>query len=227
MKTITTLLLLPLTTAQLRKDETSNDMNRSLQQECAVRSTQLGCYNDKNSDRALPIEIFGPKSRNILPSECEAACASAGYDLWGRQFKGQCFCGEMDATYGFGKHGTASGCDCCGDNVGSNIFCAYALDTTAPGCGDSGVSASSTYVGCYANKNLARALPVEVPGKGWSAQECEAACEERGYEYFAREWKGQCFCGTDGYDVHGLADGCDCCGENVGGNMMCVWHSLS
>lgn len=91
----------------------------------------------------------------------------------------------------FGKHGTASGCNCCGDNVGSNKFCAYALDGTAPGCGGSGVSASSTYVGCYNNKNRQRALPVQVPGKGWSATECEMACEERGYDFFAREWKGQ------------------------------------
>jgi hypothetical protein len=97
----------------------------------------------------------------------------------------------MDDAYGFGRHGTASGCDCCGDNVGSNKFCAYALDTTAPGCGGTGVSDGSSYVGCYANRNNARALPVEIPGRGWSAQECESACNEKGYDFFGREWKGQ------------------------------------
>ena len=188
MNTIPSLILLVLalpTTAQLLRNE------RQLQQECAMRSSELGCYRDKKTDRALPHEIFGPESRKVSPAECETACASAGYDLWGRQFKGQCFCGSMAADYGFGRHGVTSGCDCCGDNVGSNKFCAYALDTGAPGCVGSGVSANSAYVGCYANRNNARALPVQIPGKGWSASECEAACQDKGYEFFAREWKGQ------------------------------------
>lgn len=187
MKTIAALPFLPfIIAAQLRE---SSDSPRQLQQECAIRSTYLGCYKDRGSDRALPDEIFGSKSRGITGPQCEAACASAGYEVWGHQFKGQCFCGDMDD--GFGKHGVASGCNCCGDNVGSSKFCAYAIDGTAPGCGGSGVSTSSTYVGCYRNKNKNRALPVQVDGTGWSAMECESACTARGFEFFAREWKGQ------------------------------------
>lgn len=88
-------------------------------------------------------------------------------------------------------HGVTHGCDCCGDDVGSHKFCAYALETSAPGCIGSGVSSSSSYVGCFEDKNSARALPVEVEGRGWSADECESACVAGGYKYFAREWKGQ------------------------------------
>lgn len=183
MKTITSILLIPLAAAR-----SNDEVPRQLQQECVLRSTYVGCYSDKKLDRALPFEVFGPKSRKHSAEECEAACAAAGYDVWGIQFTGQCFCGD---TSGVTKHGEATGCECCGDNVGSNKFCAYALDTTAPGCGGTGVSVSSSYVGCYANKNKSRALPVQIPGKGHSAQECEIACAEEGYEYFAREWKGQ------------------------------------
>eukprot|EP00804_Cyclotella_cryptica_P026689 CCRYP_007925-RB/>CCRYP_007925-RB protein AED:0.36 eAED:0.36 QI:268/1/1/1/0.5/0.33/3/527/234 len=199
-----------------------NNHNRSLQTECTQRSTYLGCYTDRKKKRALPYEVFGRESRDHSPQECEAACAAAGYQVWGRQFRGQCFCGSNE----FAMHGVARGCDCCGDDVGSRKFCAYALDTSAPGCIGIGVSSSSSYVGCFEDKKLARALPVEVDGRGWSAEECEAACLADGYEYFAREWKGQCFCGTGGYDVHGHADDCDCCGENVDSNKMCVWHSI-
>lgn len=34
------------------------------------------------------------------------------------------------------------------------------------------------------------------------------------------------FCGSGNYDMHGPAKDCDCCGSNVGGNKMCVWHTL-
>lgn len=51
--------------------------------------------------------------------------------------------------------------------------------------------ARSTYMGCYADRNQNRAMPVEVPGKGHTARECESKCIEMGYSFFARQWKGQ------------------------------------
>ena len=53
---------------------------------------------------------------------------------------------------------------------------------------------------------------------------CEEEYEKKGFKYFAREWKGQCFCSNvNDYGMHGTKDGCDCCGGNVGGNKMCVY----
>jgi hypothetical protein len=145
-------------------------------------------------------------------------CSDMGYNVWGREFKGQCFCGILGEHE---KHGMTSGCDCCGENVGGNKFCAYTLLSSAPGCVGSGTN--SEYVGCYADKNLQRALPIRIPGRQHTPIDCETECGARGYDYFAREFRGQCFCGTGGYDVHGPTAGCDCCGENVGGGKMCVW----
>lgn len=84
--------------------------------------------------------------------------------------------------------------------------------------------ARSTYLGCYENRNKDRALPYQVDGKSHTAVTCEATCAGLGFSFFAREWKGQCFCGNDAtYMKHGEDDGCDCCGDNVGGGKMCVY----
>jgi hypothetical protein len=112
----------------------------------------------------------------------------------------------------YDKHGMAKDCDCCGENVGGRKQCVW-------------LSAPAQYLGCYKNKNRDRALPYEVPGRDHSTAECLAECSSMGMKYFAREWRGQCFCSNEesGYDKHGAASGCDCEGSNVGSNKMCVW----
>ena len=63
----------------------------------------------------------------------------------------------------------------------------------APGCTDRFNAAP--YLGCFEDRNNRRALPYEVHGKGLSAEFCGMKCNQAGYRYFAREWRGQCFCG--------------------------------
>ena len=63
----------------------------------------------------------------------------------------------------------------------------------APGCTDRFNAAP--YLGCFEDKNNRRAFPYEVHGKGLSAEFCGMKCNQAGYKYFAREWRGQCFCG--------------------------------
>lgn len=50
------------------------------------RSTYLGCYENRNQDRALPYEM---KEREYTPKECEMACASRGYLYFAREWMGQ------------------------------------------------------------------------------------------------------------------------------------------
>ena len=93
----------------------------------------------------------------------------------------------------------------------------------APNC-DAGEHPSAPYLGCYKDKNRDRAMPYQVKGRNHSARDCQEECTKKGYAYFAREWRGQCFCGsTMSYSDHGSASDCDCCGSNVGANKMCVW----
>ena len=51
-------------------------------------------------------------------------------------------------------------------------------------------------MGCYVDRNRRRALPHEVHGRGYSAEDCHLECNKAGYKYFARQWRGQCFCGN-------------------------------
>ena len=59
---------------------------RALSSDCVSRSTYMGCYNDRNQNRAMPVEIDG---RGHTARECEEACAERGFLYFGRQGRGQ------------------------------------------------------------------------------------------------------------------------------------------
>lgn len=228
MKFFTVSLLAAISAASgssLRGDDFQSDVVDNTQgsrnlQNCVARSTYLGCFNNRNNNRALPFEVDG---RNHDAETCEAACADLDFAYFAREWRGQCFCSnESD----YDMHGGTSGCDCCEKNVGANKMCVYMIgpENPAPGCSGNG-SPSANYMGCFKNKNRDRALPYMVGGRRHSAKDCQDECESKGMKYFSREWKGQCFCSNDNdFAKHGSDSGCDCCGSNVGGNKMCVWQ---
>ena len=186
-------------------------------QDCVGGASYLGCFGNRNRDRALPYQVDG---RYHSASDCRKECSDMGFMYFAREYKGQCFCGN-DTDYD--KHGSADGCDCCDDNVGANKMCVWMMGEAAPGCEGNG-GPGSPYLGCYKNKNRDRALPYRVSGRH-GAKDCGDACSKKGYTYFAREWRGQCFCSDDSdYDKHGSVDDCDCCGGDVGTHKMCVWQ---
>jgi hypothetical protein len=79
-------------------------------------------------------------------------------------------------------------------------MCVYKLqseaqNTAAPGCTDKFHDAP--YMGCYEDRNRNRALPHEVNGRYHSAEVCHEECTKAGYQFFARQWRGQCFCGNE------------------------------
>jgi hypothetical protein len=196
--------------------DVGNTSSRNLD-DCVARSSYLGCFNNKNNDRALPYQIGG---RFHTAEHCESACTSKGYVHFALEWKGQCFCSNGSD---YDKHGSSTGCNCCGSNVGENKMCVWTAGPAAPGCDGSGAP-SAPYLGCYQDKNLNRAMPYEVDGRGHSAKDCQDECAAKGMAYFAREWRGQCFCSDhNDYGKHGTAGGCDCCGTNVGLKKMCVW----
>ena len=91
-------------------------------------SPYIGCYTDKLSDRAFPFQLYADSSTTNKDKghgalDCERECTSRGYRYIGREFKGQCFCGNnLDDIV---RHGMDSGCNCCGYNVGSNKMCVW------------------------------------------------------------------------------------------------------
>ena len=97
----------------------------------------------------------------------------------------------------------------------------------APGCGQSTGTNHSIYLGCYDDQQDDRAFPFQVPSNGHGSLDCERECTTRGYRYFGRQFKGQCFCGSNFSQIvrHGIESDCNCCGENVGGGRNCVWEN--
>jgi len=75
----------------------------------------VGCFRDKTDDRDLPFR----KSRYQL-NDCALACG--GFRYFGRQFNGECWCGDS-----FGKHGQAADeeCACDSDDIGLDHSCIY------------------------------------------------------------------------------------------------------
>jgi len=76
----------------------------------------VGCFHDMTEDRDLP----WLKSRYSL-NDCALACG--GFSYFGRQFNGECWCGDS-----FGKHGQAADEECAcdgGDDIGLDRNCIY------------------------------------------------------------------------------------------------------
>lgn len=65
----------------------------------------------------------------------------------------------------------------------------------APGCMDKFHDAP--YIGCYEDRQKDRALSHKVMGRYHDAKTCHVECNKLGYRYFARQWRGQCFCGNE------------------------------
>jgi len=77
------------------------------------------------------------------------------------------------------------------------------------------------YLGCF-NDAGDRALPI-FKGSGKSTDQCSKLCD--GYQYYARQWTGECWCGNTAYNKYGIGSGCDCHGSNVGGWKQCVYKA--
>ena len=78
----------------------------------------LGCFRD-DFDRALPNHIQGYFD---TANDCNIACYYAGFKYSGRQYVGECWCGNS----GYDKHGSSDMCnDCDSANVGGFVNCVY------------------------------------------------------------------------------------------------------
>jgi len=81
------------------------------------------------------------------------------------------------------------------------------------------------YIGCYRDKSNDRVFSNMVQRRDTTTELCASLCGN--FNYFLRQFKGQCFCGDDGYDKHGPSTECDCGGENVGSSVGCVYEYVT
>lgn len=223
MKLFTLSLLAALSVASgsssLRGDfdaDVVDNSSRNLAGDCVARSAYMGCYKNRNNERALKFKI---DDRFHSAEDCETKCHKLDFRYFAREWKGQCYCGNNSD---YDKHGKADDCECCAANVGARRMCVWMAGDIAPKCNAGDVDAP--YLGCYGDKNRDRAMPYRVDGRQHSAEDCQEACADKGMKYFGREFRGQCFCSNDDdFDTHGTARSCDCCEPNVGGGKICVW----
>lgn len=81
-----------------------------------IHSPFIGCYADRRRDRAFDFELYAgsaARNRGHGALDCERECSARDYRYFGREFRGQCFCGN-DPLAEIGRHGRAEHCDCCG-----------------------------------------------------------------------------------------------------------------
>jgi len=96
--------------------------------ECAGGPQYIGCYKD-SPFRTLPENIEGSHSKQ----DCANKCKEKGYEVMGRQYAKECFCGDNDPKQ-YGKYGKQAASICkCGDgeeNQGPWTNCVYLVEAS-------------------------------------------------------------------------------------------------
>ncbi|XP_038075540.1 uncharacterized protein LOC119743224 [Patiria miniata] len=78
---------------------------------------------------------------------------------------------------------------------------------------------SFIYMGCFLDDGSARAMEYHLSSDSMDVETCVTHCRRRGYPYAGLQYQSQCFCGDEGYDVHGLRSDGECsmtCAGNGG-----------
>lgn len=87
-----------------------------------------GCYLD-SAVRDLPVYAGGGMTTQM----CAATCSFRGYGYVGRQWTGECWCGQS-----YGLHGASTGCNNClstddaAHNFGGSVNCVFAVKVAEP-----------------------------------------------------------------------------------------------
>jgi len=181
---------------------------------------------------------YEAQNRDASTEECGELCKE--YKYFALQFKGQCFCGNNDD---YDRHGSSGSCSCESDNVGKYIACVYdtfsqapvvsplmspvaspsKAPTSSPINSPTSSPSSYEYKGCYKDNKSNRMFSKMAQRRGATTIECANLC--KGYKYFSRQSKGQCFCGnSDNFDKHGSSSSCKCNSSNVGSYSACVYE---
>ncbi|KAL9113797.1 MAG: hypothetical protein Q9227_002243 [Pyrenula ochraceoflavens] len=200
----------------------------------------LGCYSEATNGRALSDKAPPVPANGGTLDACAAGCQ--GYEYFGSEFGGECYCGNTINTGSALVPGdrTTNGCNmiCNGNQSeycgGANRLEMYQLNgtlppppPTQPTGGPIAVQSAGNwaYQGCYTEGTNGRALNGllnPIPGAQVSVENCTTACQ--GYAYAGMEYSQECYCGnslgagsvlaTGGSDPN--ANGCSMtCGANA------------
>uniref|UniRef100_A0A7S1G089 WSC domain-containing protein n=1 Tax=Corethron hystrix TaxID=216773 RepID=A0A7S1G089_9STRA len=145
------------------KSENLNRVERELEDEGLESHFYLGCYKDRRNPRALPVYKGSSNSLEDCVEKCD------GYRYFGRQWFGECWCGDS----GYDVYGTETNCNCNGTNVGDWRNCVYEdltyyTTSSSPSptyYNPSPISSPSSFIGVptAAPSSLPSSIPSEIP----------------------------------------------------------------
>jgi hypothetical protein len=184
--------------------------------------TSLGCYSDTVGDRTLETEIYSIPGADMTVELCTAACLTAGFDLAGVEYAGECYCDtsfhngggpapDGDALCDMACNGNAA--ETCGGPDRLNVYSYTAsgtgsttsvsgtgtstskpTSTTSIGTGATSLPTGWTYKGCWVDEQYGRILAISEPEVATlTVESCVATCSGLGYSVAGMEYYTQCF----------------------------------
>ena len=154
----------------------------------------MGCFAD-TENRAIPNLTGWVKNAD----ECRAKAEANKHDVFGLQYRGQCWTGKKDTA--FDKYGSGPIKEC--QNVLGGTSTNMVYKRKIPGDGD------WTFKGCFKDDVQFSAIPNYL-GEVWAKEECQKMAEERGFNTFGIQNLNHCFVGkSPAYDKFGPTSDCD------------------
>ncbi|KAH6839435.1 WSC domain-containing protein [Chaetomium sp. MPI-CAGE-AT-0009] len=183
----------------------------------ALAQTYYGCYTEIPARALTGSSLIDYEAMTV--AECEAHCT--GFDLWGLEYGGECYCGDALAQGSFPAFSTDCTMPCPGDATGASIcggpnrLSLYGTAEEAPAAvpypHDPPVT-TTQYEGCWTEVSGVRAL---AGASGFSLTDmtiagCGGYCRDSGFTWFGLEYSAECFCGSELNVNSTLAADTDC-----------------
>ncbi|KAH6627526.1 WSC domain-containing protein [Chaetomium tenue] len=172
----------------------------------ALAQTLYGCYTEIPT-RALTGAVPLIDYEGMTVADCEAHCT--GFDLWGLEYGGECYCGNSLAQGSFPAFSTDCTMPCPGDTTltsicgGPNRLSLYGTSATAPESlpypHDPPVT-TTQYAGCYTEVTVGERALAGASGFSLTAMTvpgCGGYCRDSGFTWFGLEYSAECYCGSE------------------------------
>lgn len=181
-----------------------------------------GCYTDSVGARTLSVGVG--VAGGMTNAKCKDACRSAGYNLAGTEYSGECFCDKTIKNNGRlapdGETLCNMACsgnptEICGGPNRLSMFKYYtgeeSTSSSAPGASSTasnsaasaaialpqatGLPSNFTYKGCYVDGAGYRILNYQqADDQAMTIASCAGKCAAAGYSIAGMEYSYQCFC---------------------------------
>ncbi|KAL2015668.1 hypothetical protein VTK56DRAFT_5046 [Thermocarpiscus australiensis] len=173
-----------------------------------------GCYTEVPTRALTGSTLVNYTSMSV--TECETHCT--GFDLWGLEYGGECYCGDALAQGSFPAFSTDCAMPCPGDATqvcgGPNRLSLYGTSTEPPPFTPyphEPVTAHQ-YEGCFTEAEGVRALSgaSAFSASAMTVDGCGDYCLNSGFTWFGLEYAAECYCG-DALNVNStLVDDSEC-----------------